>query len=120
MLRGLFEGGFDVAVGEASGAQVAGDTEFSLFAGFGAVAGELFGVTGVVDVAILLEARHNVFDERGVFAAALKGLLHFVDGMRAAREDFDGGVVKGGFGVELAGLGEHREKMKYGRKEVKR
>jgi hypothetical protein len=30
-----------------------------------------------------------------------------MDGMGAAHEDFDGSVVEGGFGVELAGLGEH-------------
>ena len=34
-----------------------------------------------------------------------------MDGMRAAHEDFNGGVVKGGFGVELARLGEHEESI---------
>jgi len=43
-----------------------------------------------------------------------------MDGVCAAHEDFDGGVVKGGLGVELAGLREHEEKMKQGAKEVKR
>ena len=34
--------------------------------------------------------------------------------MGAAREDFDGGVVEGGFGVDGAGL-EHASKSKSGR-----
>jgi len=32
-----------------------------------------------------------------------------MDSVGAAHEDFDGGVVEGGFGVELAGLGEHKK-----------
>jgi len=53
---GFGEGGLDVLVGYAAGAEVAGDAEFALFADFGALAGELFGVTGVVDLAIFAEA----------------------------------------------------------------
>jgi len=112
LLRGFFEGYFDVAVGDPAGAKVAGDAEFSLFAGFRAVASELLGVAGVINITSAFEACQDVFDERGVFAAALEGALHFVDGVRAAHEDFDGGIVKSGFGVELAGLGEHEEKMR--------
>jgi len=119
-LGDFVEGGFDVAVGDTAGAEVAGDAEPALFADFGALAGELFGVTGVVDVAGGLEAVHHFFDEGFVVAAALESLLHFMDGMGAAHEDFDGSVVEGRFGVVLARLGEHEKKMKQGSKEVKR
>ena len=111
-LGDFVEGGFDVAIGNSTGAEVARDAKLALLSPLGAVAGELGGVAGVVDVAVLLEARHHVLYQRGVIAAALERLLHFMDGMRAAHEDFDGGVVEGGFRVELARLGEHRRKMK--------
>jgi hypothetical protein len=34
-----------------------------------------------------------------------------MDGMRTPHEDFDGGVVEGGFGIELSRLGEHEGRI---------
>src|SRR5205814_1412046 len=82
-------------------------TKLNLLASFGALASELFGVASIVDVAILFEAGDNFLDEVFIGGAADESLFHFGDGMRAAREDFDCGVVQSGFGFELAGLGEH-------------
>src|SRR5438128_707955 len=48
----FFESRGNVAVGNAAGAEVAGNAVFSLFAGFGALASELFGITRVVDHAV--------------------------------------------------------------------
>jgi len=96
-----------VAVGDAAGTEIAGDAKLALLAAFGALEGELLGVAGVVDVAVLFEAGDNFLDEVLVGGAADESLFHFRDGMRAAREDFDCGVVQSGFGFELAGLGEH-------------
>src|SRR5207302_8996683 len=57
LLGGFFESGFDVAVGDAAGAQVACDAECALGAGFGGVAGERLGVTGVGPWSGAFEAR---------------------------------------------------------------
>ena len=111
---GFFYGGFDVAVGDTAGAKLAGNAIFALVADFGALAGELFGVAGGVDQAVLFEAGEDFLDEVFVGGAANEGFFHFGDGMGAAREDFDGGVVEGGFGVDGAGL-EHAGKSKRGR-----
>jgi len=108
---GVFvECSFDVFIGDAAGAEVAGDAEATLAADFGALAGELFGVAGVVDQAFAFEAFEDVFDELVVVGAMGEGLLHFVDGMSAAHEDAGGGGVEVGFGLELAGTGKHGEK----------
>ncbi len=106
---GGFKGGFDVAVGHAAGAEIARDAVFALFAGFGAVASELFGVAGVIDQTFAFQAIHHIADEFIVFAAAGEGLLHFVDGVGAAHEDFDGCVIEAGLGVDLARAGKHKE-----------
>ena len=120
LLRDLFQSCLDVAVGNTASTQLARHAKFSLFSSFGAVARKLVGVARVVKQSGALQPGHYVFYKRGVFAAALERLLHLTDGMRAAHKDFDGGVVEDGFGVELPVLGEHRKKMKYGSKEVKR
>src|SRR5690242_939255 len=104
---GFFESGLDVAVRDAASAEVAGDAELALLAAFGALASELAGIAGVVDVAVLLEASDDSLDEVFVGGTADEGFFHLGDRMRATHEDFNGGVVQGGFGVELAGLGEH-------------
>ena len=111
LLRGFFEGGFNVAVGDAAGAKVACNTKLALLSSFGALAGELLGVTVVVNQAAASEASQDVFDKCSIFAAALERPFHLVNGVRAPHEDFDGGVVQGGFGIELAGLGEHEERI---------
>jgi hypothetical protein len=107
VLGGFFEGGFDVAVGNATGAEVACHTKLALFSSLGALPGELLGVACVIDVAVLLETGDDFLDEVFVGGATDEGFFHFGDGMRAAHKDFDGSVVQSGFGVKLAGLGEH-------------
>lgn len=83
-LCGFFQRGFDVFVWDAAGAEVAGYAEFSLFAGFGALAGELLGVASVVHQAIFFQARHDDLNEEFVVAAAFEFFLHFMDGVGAA------------------------------------
>jgi hypothetical protein len=104
---GLGEGGFDVAVGDAAGAEVAGDTEFALAANFGALASELFGETLVVDHFGPLETVHDGSKEFVVFGAAAEELLHFMDGVGAAHEGAKGGLVQFCFGFHLSRLREH-------------
>src|SRR6266404_5960438 len=111
---GFFYGGFDVAVGNAAGAEFAGHAVFALVADFGALAGELFGVAGVVDQAVLFQAGDDFLDEVFVGGAADERFFHVGDGMGAAHENFDGSVVEGGLGVNGAGL-EHASKSKRGR-----
>jgi hypothetical protein len=104
---GFGEGGFDVGVGDAAGAEVAGDAVLALAADFGALAGELSGVTGVVDHAVFAETGEDDLGEEFAGGAALEEFFHFGDGMRAAHEGALGGFVEFGFGVELAGLAKH-------------
>lgn len=111
LLGGFFDGSFDVAVRDAAGPEVARDAELALLARFGAMTGKLLGVAGVVNVAGAFEASQDVFDQGSVFATALERFLHLMDGVSTAHEDFDGSVVKSGFGIELAGLGEHKESI---------
>src|SRR2546425_3283084 len=47
-LKNFLKSRFDVAVGNAAAAEVAGDAEFSLAAGFGGGTGELAGATGIL------------------------------------------------------------------------
>jgi hypothetical protein len=110
---GFFYGGFDVLVGDAAGAEFASYAVFALVADFSALAGKLFGVAGVVDQAVLLQAGDYFLDEVFVRGAADEGLFHFGDGMGAAHEDLDGGVVEDGLGVDGAGL-EHAGQSKSG------
>lgn len=122
VLGSLFEGGFDVAVRDAAGAEVACHTKLALLSSFGALAGELLGVAGVVDVAVLFKASDHFLDEVLVGSAADEGLFHFGHGMSAAHKDFDGSVVQGGFGFDLAWLGKHEkedEVRAQGSKEVR-
>jgi hypothetical protein len=104
---GFGEGGLNVAIGNTAGAEIAGDAEFALAANFGALAGELFGVALVVNEAVLFEELEDEFDEFVVVRAASEMLLHFVDGIGAAHEGADGGIVEGGLGFGLARPGEH-------------
>jgi hypothetical protein len=81
---GILQSFFNVFVGDAAGAEIAGDAELPLFAGFGAHAGELLGVAGVVKEVIGFQTLDYGFDDFFVLAAAGEGFLHFVDGMGAA------------------------------------
>ncbi len=109
-IGGIFDGGLDVSVGDAAGAEIAGDAEFALAADLGALANELFGVAGVVDHTVFLEACDDDLGEEIATGAALEEFSNFVDGVGAAHEGAEGDVVEFGFGVELAGLGEHEKK----------
>jgi hypothetical protein len=92
-LGGVGEGGFDVAVGDSAGAEVARDAEFSLATDFRALAGELFGEALVVYHFGAFEAVHDGSKELVVFGAPAEELLHFVDGISAAHEGSHGGFV---------------------------
>jgi hypothetical protein len=113
----------DMLVGDATGAQVAGDAVFALAANVGALADELFSVAGIVNQAVLFEAADNFFYEIFIRSAANEGLFHFVHGMGPAHEDLDGGFVEGGLRVDGAWLGEHEgriEARRQGSKEARR
>jgi hypothetical protein len=105
------DGSFDVGVGDAAGAEVTGDAEFALTADFGALAGELLGVAGVVDHAVFAEAGEHDLSEEFTGGAALEESFHFGDGVRAAHQGALSGFVQFGFGVELAGLSEHEGRI---------
>jgi len=108
--RGLFESGINLRVGNAAGAQFAGDAELALLAGFGAVTGELPGVDFVVEAAGFLEAGEDDANQEIVARVAGQLFPHFLHGMSAAHERAEGDVVEFLFGFELAGAGagEHK------------
>jgi hypothetical protein len=113
------EGGVNVLIGYAAGAQVAGDAKFALMADFGALADELFGVARVVEETVSLEAVHDGFNELIVVGAVREGSLHFMDGVGAAHEDARSGGVEIGFGFDVAGFGEHAPSIGAADKTVK-
>ena len=89
-----FEGRIDVVIGNAAGAEFAGDAETSLAAGIGVLARVVEGVAGVVEVALFAEAGDHAINVSFVFGAASEILAHFVDGVRAAHQGAKGGGVK--------------------------
>ncbi len=101
-----------MAVGNAAGAEIAGDAEFSLLAGLGALTGELFRILGVVDHAVFFQTRHHHLDQQLVIAAALQLALHLMHRMRAAHQRPHRHLIQLLFGFELARLGEHEERMR--------
>jgi len=108
---GFRQGGLDMFIGDAAGAEIAGYAELALFADFGALAGELFGVAGVVELAGFSEAGQNDLCEEFARGAALKFFLHLLLGVGAAHQRAEGDVVEFGFGIELAGLAEHSRRI---------
>ena len=112
VVGGGLDGGLDVGVGDAAGAEVAGDAKFSLAADFGALAGELLGVASVVELAVFLHAGHDDLGEEFVGGAAVEEALHFFDGMRAAHEGAEGDVVEFLLGVDFFRGREHEERMR--------
>ncbi|HKW56427.1 MAG TPA: hypothetical protein VJN42_03635 [Candidatus Acidoferrum sp.] len=104
------EGGLDVLVGNAACAEIASDAEWALAADFGALASELFGEAGVIEMTFAFEQVNYQLDEFAVVGAPREMLLHFVNGVSAAHEGAEGVVVEGGFGFEAARLGEHEKK----------
>jgi hypothetical protein len=119
LLGGFGECRVDVTVGNAAGAEFAGDAELALFAGLRALAGELFGVAGIIKLAGFFESGHDDLDEKFIVGSPGEELFHFVDGMSAAHEGAQSDIIEFRFGFELARLGEHGKKMREGRKEVK-
>lgn len=117
---GGFDGGLNVGVGDTAGTEVAGDAEFSLAADFGALAGELLGVAGVVELAVFFHAREDDLREELVRSAAVEQALHFFYGVGAAHQGAEGDVVEFLFGVDFAGGREHNGRMMEGVGEVKR
>ena len=106
------DGGFDVGVGNATGAKVTRNAIFPLSADLSALASKLFGVAVVVDHAVFLETGHDDLGEKLVVGAAAQDFFHFGNGVRAAHECALGGFVEVGFGVEFTGLAEHERRMK--------
>jgi len=85
-----------------------------------AMASELFGVAGVIELARFLEPCEDNLGEEFAVGATKEFRFHFVDGMSTAHEDAEGVVVEVLFGFEFARLCEHEKKMRQGRKDVKR
>src|SRR6266571_3014208 len=106
-LGGFFEGGFNVAVGDAAGAEVAGHAEFPLLARFGALPRELLRIPRVVNQAVFFQPSHHELDEQFIVAAPFELFLHLVDGMRPPHQCSHGYVVQLFFGLNLAGPAEH-------------
>jgi hypothetical protein len=100
----FLEGGVDVAAGDAAGAEFAGDAERALAAIGGAVAGELAGVAGVVEIAAVLEAGEDAANGRFLTGPPLEVFPHIGDGVGAAGQRADGGGVELILGGEAAGL----------------
>jgi len=96
------KGGFDVAVGDAARAQLAGDAKASLAAGLRVLAGVVEGVAGVVEIFMLAQPGDDGRDEFEVFGAAVEVFAHFMDGVRAAHERAERGGVKLLLGREFA------------------
>ena len=117
---GLGEGGTYVTVGNAASAEVACDAEFALFAAFGALARELFGVTRIIKLARFFQTGENDLRKELGIGTAQEFRFHFVYGVSAAHEDAQGVVIEVLLGVEFARPGEHVRRLKQGRNEVKR
>lgn len=91
-----------MTVGDAAAPEVAGNAELALAADFGALPRELLGIAGIVDEIFPLQAVDHSFDEIFISGTADERFFHFIDGVRSAHEDFDGGFVEGGLGVDGA------------------
>lgn len=107
-----FDGGLDVGVGNAAGAEVARDAEFSLATDLGALARELLRVASVVELAVFFHAGYDDLGEKLVGGAAIEQALHFFDGVGAAHEGAQGDVVEILLGVDFFCRSEHEQRMK--------
>jgi hypothetical protein len=105
------DGGFDVGVRNAAGTEVTRDAICPLPADLSALAGELFGVAGVVDHATFAQAGENDLCEQFAGGTALEEFLHLGDRVRAAHQGALGSFIKLGFGFELAGFAEHKRRI---------
>jgi hypothetical protein len=108
---GFGDGDFDVAVRNAAGAEVSGDAKFALPANLGPLARELFGVARVVDQIVFFQAGQNHLRQKFAGGATLKEFVHFVYRMRPPHQRPQCNIVKFGFSVELARLGEHQRSI---------
>jgi hypothetical protein len=114
------DGGVDVVVGNAAGAQIAGDAEFAVPADFRALAHKLFGVPRIVKLAVFFKARHHDLDQEFIVSSPRQHLLHFMHGVSPPHQRADGNFVEFLFGCELARFAEHQRSMKQGTSEVKK
>ena len=106
------DGGLDVGVGNAAGAEVARDAKFSLATNFGALASKLLGVAGVVELAVFFHTGEDDLGEEFVGGAAVEEFLHFLNGVWAAHQSAQGDVVEFLFGVDFARGSEHLLRMR--------
>ena len=63
------ERGFDVAIGNAAGAELAGNAEAPLAARVGVLAGVIEGVAGVVEIVLFAQARDHAIDVSSCLSA---------------------------------------------------
>jgi hypothetical protein len=104
------EGRLDMTVGNAAGAQFAGDTKASLAAGLRVLAGVVERVAGIVEIFLLAKARDDPGNELVAFGAASEIVAHFVNRVGAPHEGAKRGGVELGFGGKLAGRRAHEKK----------
>jgi len=88
------ESGIDMVVRDASGAQIARDTEASLSAPMSMAAGVFDRVAGIIEVVLFAQPRDDRRNVRFRFGTALQILPHLLNRMRAAREGPQRRVVK--------------------------
>jgi len=98
------ERGFDVGVGDAAGAEFAGDAEAAAV-GMDAAAGEVEGVADVIEIVELAKARDDGGDEFYIFGAAFEIGAHVVERVGAAHKRALRGKVKLVLGREFRGRG---------------
>src|SRR6266704_5888807 len=113
-LGGFFEGGFNVAVGDAAGAQVASHAEFSLFARFGALPRELLRIPRVVNQPVFFQPSHHKLNAQCIVAPPFELFLHLVDGVRPPHQSAHRDVVQLFFGLKLARLPKHAGSIEAG------
>jgi hypothetical protein len=105
--KNLRNGFFDVLVGHAALAKLAGDAVASLTADINASAREVQRVAGVVDHFFLPEARKYPLRSGGIFRATLEIHAHFVNRMGAAHQRAESGGVEGLVGRQHAAFNMH-------------
>lgn len=80
------ERGLNVAIWNAAATEFARDPEASLPARLGAIASEVEGIMGVIEVVQLSQSRNHARDEPFLLRASFQVTAHLVNRMRAPRE----------------------------------
>jgi len=101
------EGGFDVSVGDAAGAEFARDALGALTADASAMRGELAGVDGVVEIAAFAEKSEDDVRGFGIGGALLEIFAHLGDGVGSAHQGAHGGGIERFVGIVFAGTAAH-------------